>query len=185
MVTKSKLKSWKVGVALAVCLLGVLVVVFFPRDRRPDRFLVPQGYVGWLIIEHGVKGAPATSIVNGRNLYQFSSTGRIKTSTSLDHRWGSDDYYYMTPHGLKHIPDSSQPGQDTGIGVMIWDQKSGYGGADGFPETEGAFVGTISQHDNAERGPEPRSEAEETRDKALAAQDKADQVREKAQNKLR
>lgn len=185
MAMKSKSKFWRVGVALAVCLLGVLIVVSFPKDRRPDKFLVPQGYIGYLIIEHGVKGAAVTPVVNSHNLYRFSSTGRIKTSTPLDHRWGSDDYYYMTPQGLKHIPDSSQPGQDTASGVMMWDQKSGFAGGDGFPETEYAFVGTKSQHDKAERGPEPRSEAEETRDKALAAQDKADQVREKAQNKLR
>ena len=46
-----------------------------------------------------------------------------------------------------------------------------------LPLIEYAFIGTESQHTNAERGPDPKSEEEQARDDALAARDKAEQAR--------
>ncbi len=116
-------KPWKIGVSLVGGLLVVWWVAPFGNSRRPDRCLVAQGYAGWLIIEHGVKSAPATQVVDGHNLYRFPPKGRIKTSTPIASGFATDEYYYVTPKGLVKIPDSDAPGKNAGSGPMVWAAK--------------------------------------------------------------
>ena len=159
----------------------------FGNSRRPDRCLVAQGYAGWLIIEHGVKSAPATQVVDGHNLYRFPPKGRIKTSTPIASGFATDEYYYVTPKGLVKIPDSDAPGKNAGSGPMVWAAKSFLGALpdEGIPDTEYAFVGTKSQYDKADRGPSPKSEEQEVRDKAIEAEDRAYEAHKKAQSRSR
>ena len=177
-----KKKAFAVGLLVLILITGVVCGLrSAERTRHPNRFLIPSGYVGWIIIEHGVKGAPPTKREGGYLVYRFPPNGRVKTSSPLElgieQGKTQDEAYYVASNSLTPIPDA-WPAKHTASEVLIWDW--GTGGAipeDGIPLIEADFIGTESQHTQAERGLGPKSEEEQARDDALAVQDKADQAR--------
>ncbi len=182
--TKKK-KAFAVGF-FALILIIVVVYGFWSRERtrHPDKFLIPSGYVGWIVIEHGVKGAPPTKIEGNYLVYRFPASGHMKTSTPIEYGIAEDKAYYVTSNRLIRIPDSWLA-KYTASDVLIWDW--GTGGAipeDGIPLIEYAFIGTQSQYAKASTGPDPKSEKQQTRDDALAAQDRAEQSRQGSEIKV-
>ena len=83
--------------------------------RQPNLFLIPNGYVGWLHVEYGIKGAPALPTQKGFRVYKFPRKGTIRTSSPLLFGWAKDKTYYTTPKGWKELMAS----EDEGKG-MIW-----------------------------------------------------------------
>ena len=146
-------------------------------QRRPDKFLIPNGYSGWVIVEHQVKGAAPIPVKGGYNVYTVPPGGRLKTSTAMADGWADDEYDYVTPKGSIRLADD-------GPGEMVWAAKSTYGALpeEGIPLIEVAFIGTKSQYDKADAGPSPKSEEQEARDKAFDAQDKAGKPFKKTTN---
>lgn len=90
-------------------------------QRRPDRFLIPEGYVGWVMIKYQVKGAPALPIEDGRYLITFPISGRTQTSSEQEYGWASDDYFYYSPDGRRHQLKVTT----WGSGGMIWGRSNG------------------------------------------------------------
>ncbi len=170
--------------AFAVGLLALLLIIaaFYTlqrseRTRHPNKFLIPAGYTGWVIIEHGVKGAPLTKLEGNYLVYRFPANGRIKTSTPIEYGVAADKAYYVLPDHLVRIPDA-WPAKHTASDVLVWDLGTeGAAPEDGIPLIEFTFIGTEGQHAKADREAGPKSEAEQTRDAALAAQDKAEQAK--------
>jgi hypothetical protein len=66
------------------------------QQRRPSRYLVPEGYVGWVRVEFGVQGAPALPIEDGFYLVRFSPSGLLKTSSDIEYGIARDEYYYFS-----------------------------------------------------------------------------------------
>ncbi len=163
---RSNLKTKrKIGAALfitSIALSGCLCwSAFHNRNtRRPDRYLIPQGYVGWVIIEYKVKKAPPLLIEDGHNLYKIPRDGRFLTASPLEDGIASDDYFYVTPKGRQVIESTGW-----GEGGLIWGGSTGdgsisVGDAKGTkeiqtPPTLTFFVGTEKQFQNA--GAEPTS----------------------------
>lgn len=48
----------------------------------PYRFLIPEGYVGWIRIDFDVKGASEIPIEDGFYIFKVPETGRLQTSSS-------------------------------------------------------------------------------------------------------
>lgn len=48
----------------------------------PYRFLIPEGYVGWIRIDFDVAGAPEIPIEDGFYVFKVSKSGRLQTSSS-------------------------------------------------------------------------------------------------------
>lgn len=163
-IIKGELKAhWKRGAAYfvaAVVITGAMGWGFFHFTRRPDRFLIPDGYVGWVLIEYQIKGAPPLPLEEGRDLYRISNQGRLQTSSAPEEGMASDEYFYVTSKGRKVIKDTGWGG-----GGLIWagstsDGKIGVGNSQGTrtvqtPPTQTFFVGTAQQFQKA--GPEPQS----------------------------
>ena len=173
-----ELSRWKwtktrVVVAVGAFLLLLIAFVFTggkdgPRQR--EKILIPEGYTGWVIMEYGVKGTASTPVINGYKVYKIPSNARkrsginftyLKTLSTLD-RVTQDEYYYVTLKGLVPIPESPDTRGNQLPGIAIQDEGS-FNGGDGIPETGYFFVGTKSEYDKAEAGPEPRSEEEVAR----------------------
>ena len=71
-----------------------------------DRYLIPDGYIGEIRIEYGVKKAPALPLEEGRHLLVIPRSGILQTSTQLDQRWCPiSDYYYVKGNQRRRIPD--------------------------------------------------------------------------------
>jgi hypothetical protein len=174
--------------AIAVSLFALILVTggFYgfrsaERTRHPNKFLIPSGYVGWIVIEHGVKGSPPTKREGDYLVYQFPLNGRMKTSSPLElgieQGNTQDKAYYVASHSLTPISDA-WPAKHTASDILIWNWGTGSAiPEDGIPLIEADFIGTKGQHAEAERGPGPKSEEQQARDDALAAQDKAEQAK--------
>ena len=179
--TKKK-KAFAVALIVLTLITGVVCGLrSAERTRHPNKFLIPSGYTGWVVIEHGVKGLPPTKREGDYLVYRFPPNGRVKTSSPLElgieQGNTQDKAYYVAYNSLTPIPDA-WPAKHTASDVLFW--YWGTGGAipeDGIPLIEADFIGTESQHTQAERGPGPNSEEEQARDDALAIQDKAEQAR--------
>jgi hypothetical protein len=52
------------------------------RKSLPYRFLIPEGYVGWIRVDFNVPGAPPLPVEDGFYIFKFSETGRLQTSSS-------------------------------------------------------------------------------------------------------
>jgi hypothetical protein len=86
-----------------------------PIARHPTKFLIPQGYVGWVEIEHG-EGAPPLEMSNGVYICRIPASGILQTSSSLEDGWAKDEYFYYSEDGsLRALPDTAWGG-----GGMIW-----------------------------------------------------------------
>jgi hypothetical protein len=67
---------------IALHALANLVYGQQPPKTMPYRFLVPEGYVGWIRVDFDVAGAPAIPIEDGFYVFKFSESGRLQTSSS-------------------------------------------------------------------------------------------------------
>jgi hypothetical protein len=74
------------------------------QQTLPYRFLIPEGYVGWIRVDFEVPDAPPLPVEGGYYIFKFSNTGRIETSSrDLLESWHEQFVYYSTerPYLLK------------------------------------------------------------------------------------
>src|SRR2546426_5237374 len=63
-------------------LLGIVIAVASLGCSRPrDRYLIPDGYAGWLCISYGVSGAPGLPMEDDFRLVVFPPSGIVETSS--------------------------------------------------------------------------------------------------------
>ena len=128
---------------LIVTLLLVVNGVAFPcacqeQKRRPSRYLVPEGYVGWVRITFRKNGAPPLPIEDNHYLFKFPASGLLETSSDIEYGVGSDEYFYYCGDTRRKIDGGS----------MTWGGYTGWSGNNFAERTdvhEGFFVGTEEQ----------------------------------------
>jgi hypothetical protein len=108
--------------------------------RQPERFLVPEGYKGWVRIDFRQKDASLLPTEQGRLLLKLAADGTLKTSSNPLAGHGNDDYYYYA--GDRRIPLSNR-----GVckGGMIWQVETLVDDHTGSPFVR-FFVGTEDQY---------------------------------------
>lgn len=106
--------------------------------RRPNRYLIPDGYVGWVRVYFNVEGEPALPIEDGHYLFRIPASGVLKTSSAPEFGVGPDEYFYYSDDVRRPLKTSFY-----GEGGMIW------GGHDGSSVT-----GTMGE--NSQDIPEER-----------------------------
>ena len=110
-------------------LMGVwfvlLPLTFFSQQcepaRQPSRYLIPDGYVGWVNIYFLVKDAPELPVEEGHYLFRISASGELRTSSRLEGGMAKDDYYYIDTQGHRRKLESTGWGK----GGMIWAEITG------------------------------------------------------------
>jgi hypothetical protein len=144
----------KVKMFLLLLIAGVSPTGCGPNEREPNLFLVPNGYVGWLHIEYEVKSAPALPLQNGFRVYEFSRSGRIRTSSMLLEGVAKDKICYVTPNGWKGLACSDDQGKGmvwggfTSSGGVHVNDSRGYTVRVPTPPTLNVFIGTWEQFSN-------------------------------------
>jgi len=113
-------------------------------NRKPSRYLIPEGYVGWVRMTFNVKDAPPLSIEDGLYLFRFPPSGSLQTSSDIEYGVSSgDDYYYYCGDERRKLKLTGWDG-----GGLIWAGYNGWSGKN-FAERkdvhEGFFVGTEEQ----------------------------------------
>ena len=83
------------GELTILCATCLVLMAHCGTDRRtPVRYLLPDGYQGWVILDYEVDGAPTLRKENGFYVVQFDQTGRVSTSSSVETGWANDEYFY-------------------------------------------------------------------------------------------
>ena len=77
------------------------------KQRRPNRYLIPEGYVGWVRINYRIKEAPVIPIEDGLYLFKFPESGLINTSSEGEEGFASDEYYYYSTDRRQPIPSTT------------------------------------------------------------------------------
>lgn len=90
-------------------------------DRRPNLYLIPEGYVGWVRIDYEVEGAPELPIEDGFYLLRIPASGHWKTSAGYETGWASDEYYYVDATGDRERIPATAPDR----GGLIWREVTG------------------------------------------------------------
>ncbi len=110
--------------------------------QRSSRFLIPEGYTGWIRVEFEVPGAPPLPMESGQYVLKIPPGGVLQTSSAEQYGWAKDSYFYYAGQGARPIPDS-------GPDELIWGKINGEkSGASGKRKYEELFVGTAQQFRN-------------------------------------
>ena len=129
-----------VPVLIGAVLFGPFAWDLVTHRRPPDRILVPAGYIGWVRVDFGVKGAPPLPREQRRLLIALNPDATLKTSTLRPEGFGKDEYFYLS--GTSRTPLST-----SGVckGGMIWGLVTSEDPGSGGYEYEKFFVGTEDQ----------------------------------------
>ncbi len=133
--------------AVALCSIAVIVGLSVwmisgnQSSRRPSsKFLIPDGYIGWVRVEFLVPNAPPLPFDHGRNVFKISPDGTLQTSSPESFGYGEDEYYYDSTQGRRKLP------KEDGGGRLVWGQINGEDvGPGGRRQYEEFFVGTKQQ----------------------------------------
>ncbi len=107
--------GWWIGLAMAAGItLGAV------QARHPVRYLIPDGYVGWVTVAH--EYGASLEIVRGEYICRIPAEGVLHTQSPLEEGWAKDEYFYYSRQGSLH------PLRITGWGAggMIWGNETGW-----------------------------------------------------------
>jgi hypothetical protein len=120
---------WFVLVMVAAVSMGPSIA------RHPSRFLIPDGYVGWVEVKYRESNAPPLPMNNGTLIYRIPGSGLLVTSSILEDGWAKDEYFYYPKNGsVRALKETGW-----GSGGMIW------GGSNSTVE-QYFYVGTEAQY---------------------------------------
>lgn len=143
------------------CFSVLLLIVCFAVSstacelpKCPQKYLVPEGYVGWARVYFDVKGAPALPKEGEFTVVKFQqlttrTTGPLELYTSSPEFDGCDaigtEYHYYHKDGETHLI-RRDIGLRSGI-TTILNENQGYTSGIDAPERvyKGFFVGTTEQ----------------------------------------
>jgi hypothetical protein len=129
------------GIVTLVAAIGLAVWAGFgsSSNKRSLRFLIPEGYTGWVRVEFGVAGASSLTKERAQYVAQIPPGGTLETSTPEQFGWANDEYYFYSSAGQKPIPRD-------GPQSLIWGKINGEAAdSTGSKKYEEFFVGTEQQ----------------------------------------
>lgn len=133
--------------AVAVC-FSVLLAVACGKQRTPCRYLIPDGYVGWVLIEFDVEGARPLREEDGHLVFEIPPSGRLAIPGEVEYGWARDEYLYADDKGrvVRELPITAPGG-----GGLIWGGGIGSHLEEGGPEIEvqSFFVGPETDYQRA------------------------------------
>ena len=140
--------SLVITVALIVAATGypfLTIVRKSPKKKLlPTRYLLPEGYIGWVSVEYGIDRALPLPIEPAHCVVRIPDCGVLATSSELDYTRVADDYYYYSDRERRPLRSNSWDG-----GSMIWGEAMLVTQAAGSAQASRSgtfFVGTRSQY---------------------------------------
>jgi hypothetical protein len=145
------------GVATLVFVIvcaGWFGMIARKTNTRSLRFLIPEGYNGWIRVEFDVPGEAPLRTEGGQIVLKIPSTGLLRTSSPEQFGWARDAYEFYSAGGVRPVPDS-------GTGQLIWGKLNGEeSGSSGKRKYEELFVGTEQQYHEQRKAGTPRGTSE-------------------------
>jgi hypothetical protein len=79
--------------------LDILLNPTHDAHRPISKFLIPDGYVGWLRVEHDVECASAVPVESGITIFRFTGTHVLETSSPMPDKAAERRYFYYLADG--------------------------------------------------------------------------------------
>lgn len=89
--------------ALVIILQLTLISSHAQTRPLPYRFLIPEGYVGWIRVDFDVPGAPPLPIEDGFYIFKFPDSGRLQTSSSDVVESRRNEFLYYSNDGTYRL----------------------------------------------------------------------------------
>ena len=96
-----KVGLWSGAVVLLV-FVGFVWLVSANTPKR-ERYLIPEGYFGWLCVSYSVSGTPPLEMEDGYRLVKFSSSGVVETSTDGMPGKYKDEFWFYGGNTLRKM----------------------------------------------------------------------------------
>jgi hypothetical protein len=109
------------------------------QNLPTSRFLIPEGYVGWMRVEHDVECAPPVPVEDGVRIFRFTGANVLETSSPLPEPAAEREYFYFAADGSERNLAADYRNGDG----MIWQESPG--SRDGKMRMFIFFVGTEEQ----------------------------------------
>ena len=139
-------------ISICLALISIWIYLGYSSQGRMSITLIPKGYVGLVKIVYDMRGTPEIPIKNGKSVFKIPSNGLIYTSSQLDSRWGTDEYYYYEGEKLWRLRQESDPynTNELPLKIMIWGRSVTVEDNEMF---ESFFVGDQEQYNHYEKQP--------------------------------
>lgn len=140
-----------VSAVLLVCLVAAGQWQHVKSERHPSRYVLPDGYVGWVVIHYEHPGTPPIELRDKEMVFEIPESGVRYTSSRQESGEAKDRYLYQLPDGrFRELLNSGW-----GKGGMVWDESSGTTEKPGSPDdhTQQFFIGTEQQEKEMENLP--------------------------------
>jgi hypothetical protein len=140
------------GVAMLILVIGS--GIWFSTNGRNSaprsfRFLIAEGYRGWVRVEFEIPGMPLLPTEGGQTITKIPPPGLLRTSSPEQYGWARDTYVFYSSAGEQSIPDS-------GPARLIWGKINGEErGSSGKRKYEEFFVGNEQQYKDQIDHPKP------------------------------
>jgi hypothetical protein len=106
------------------------------RSLPVSKFLIPEGYVGWLRVEYDVECRPPIPVGDGVRILRFAGGNLLETSSSMPEDAAERQYFYYAEDGSqRNLAADYRNGNG-----MIWQETDG--SRDGKDRMFIFFVGT-------------------------------------------
>lgn len=130
-----------VGIVTICLVIGGIFFLNIP-ERATHKFLLPQGYTGWVEVTYEQPGYPVLKKENDTFIYEVPSSGKIMTSSP--NITGSVVLSYLEPDGSRtDFPTDVR--MIHGLGTSSGGRLNADGSQERFPEKLTFFVGTEEQ----------------------------------------
>lgn len=91
------------------------------RSLPLSKFLIPEGYVGWLRVEYDVECFPPVPVVDGVRILRFAGANVLKTSSPMPEDAAERQYFYYAADGSeRNLAADYRNGNG-----MIWQETPG------------------------------------------------------------
>ena len=152
-----------VGIASLMLLIGLgtwLSINARNSSPRSFRFLIPEGYSGWVRVEFEVPGASILPAEAGQTVVKVPYSGLLRTSSQEQYGWAKDDYLFYSSDRVRTLPDF-------GSGRLIWGKiNAEESGSSGKRKYEEFFVGTEQQFKDQAEQAKPKAKPKDSRSPA-------------------
>ncbi len=147
------------GIAMLILVIGS--GVWFGTNGRNSsprsfRFLIPEGYRGWVRVEFEIPGMPPLPTEAGLTVIKIPPSGILKTSSPEQYGWARDTYVF---YSNVHSNAGEQPLPDLGPARLVWGKINGEeSSSSGERKYEEFFVGTEQQYKDQVEQPKPKAQ---------------------------
>lgn len=122
-------------------LIGITVLSGCQANtRQASRYLIPDGYVGWVRIDYKAENASVLPTENGFYLVTLPPDGHLRTSSPIEYGSATDEYFYYSGPNRRLLKATGW-----GEGRMIWGQFNGSLQGSDEPPYQYFFVGSEEQ----------------------------------------